>query len=214
MTAICRLLYLLFDVLELLLQLLNVIQMNVIDIRVCWIDCRINGCCLNCIVHCNAHSQFIDSNCRFAVILIIMRNSNLNNKHICNIVRNDNLSKQVSIRNTFSITPDPPEQTDSGTISSIDVRHCTHFFIILEQLSQATIWPHGLKNTDARLSEHTKHSSIFSRDDTVSRHIKHFFTRGAHVSQQLTCPHGWNTTQKETNSITIKVWSTMQYIAS
>lgn len=63
---------------------------------------------------------------------------------------------------------------------------------MVEQFSHATMWPHGLKKTLARLSEHTKHSSIFSRAETVSRQIRHFLTRGAHVSQQHTWPHGWN----------------------
>ena len=76
-------------------------------------------------------------------------------------------------------------------ISSICVRHKTHFFIKLEQFSHATICPHGLKNTAALRSEQTKHSSILSLAATVSRHIKHFFTRGAQLSQQQTWPQGY-----------------------
>lgn len=47
-----------------------------------------------------------------------------------------------------------------------------------------------MKNIDARLSEHTRHSSILSLALTVSRQIRHFLTRVAHDSQQQTCPHG------------------------
>ena len=32
--------------------------------------------------------------------------------------------------------------------------------MIAEQLSQATMWRHGLKRTEASISEHTRHSSI------------------------------------------------------
>lgn len=61
---------------------------------------------------------------------------------------------------TFDTVPVDTQQTLNGTIWSMAVLHCTHFFMIGAQWLHATICPQGLKNTDAFRSEQTRQSSI------------------------------------------------------
>lgn len=66
------------------------------------------------------------------------------------------------------LLPWPPQQTTNGTMRSICDLHWTHFFIRQAHDSQATIWLHGLNNTDAFLYEHTIHSSIWKSNVSIN----------------------------------------------
>lgn len=53
--------YLFFDILQLLLELLHVIQLNVVDVGVRCMRCDCIWCCRNGIVHRHTDSQFVDA---------------------------------------------------------------------------------------------------------------------------------------------------------
>jgi len=78
----------------------------------------------------------------------------------CILPRGPTISSSLSAC-TSDMVPIPPQHTTKGTMWSICARHWTHFFMRAAHPSHAHMCPQGLKSTEAFLSEHTTHSSIW-----------------------------------------------------